>query len=350
MRQMHRFIVGIALALGGCASESTSFADLQYPEPVHEVGTVSIGNAQVAYTSMGEGERTLVLVHGLGSSIPSWSENVAALAREHRVVAIDLPGHGKSSKQAFSYSMEFFAEVLRGVVKELALERVVLVGHSMGGQIAMTYALQYPGEVEALVLASPAGFERFQDDEARWLARSVTPEFTCSADAETVEIRHARNFHRVPSSAVLMVEHRKAVIGSEDFEDYCRAVSRSVAGMLDGPVWKRLGEIAVPTVVTFGEYDAVIPNPILHGASTEKLAREAVDRMPGAELHMIEEGGHMAHLEHPQIWNELVLDFLRRHPDGGTTSKSPSAPARDGDEETVPLYEPDQPPPPPERS
>ena len=215
------------------------------------------------------------------------------------VVAIGLPGYGKSSKQPFDYSMGFFAQVVHGLIEELDLRRVMLVGHSMGGQIALTHALMYPEEVEALVLTSPAGFERFEDGEARWLATTVSPAYTCEADRETIYARHVANVHQPPPEAEFMVKDRVQVVGGSDFEAYCEAVSRSVAGMLDAPVHDRLPEIAVPTLVLFGENDALIPNPFLHGGSTEKLAKRAVQRLPQAELVMLDRAGHMAQLERP---------------------------------------------------
>lgn len=312
----HLFALGLftALTLGaGCrAKPGVAFADLKYPMATR---TVRVGSADIAVHEVGAGDRTVVLIHGLGSSMPAWSKNLDALARDHRVVVIDLPGYGKSTKANYDYSMGFFAKAVRGVVRELGLSRVVLAGHSMGGQIAMTYALEYPGTVEALVLTSPAGLEPFNDGEARWLATMTTPEFTCAADDEAVWTRHAQNFFKPPRDADFMVADRVAVRGGPDFADYCVAVSRSVAGMLDGPVVDRLPEIDVPVLLIFGDADALIPNPFLHGGSTVRLAKKAVDKFPDAELVILERAGHMAQFEQAERWNREVTQFLRTHDD-----------------------------------
>ncbi len=314
-----------ALLAGGCAAKSgVAFSALQYPMPTRQL---AVGTATIAVHDSGApadaDARTLVLIHGLGSSMPAWKENLAALSARHRVVAIDLPGYGKSSKGNYDYSMAFFAKAVRGVVRELGLSHVVLVGHSMGGQIAMTYALEYPQDVDALVLSSPAGLERFADGEAHWLAGATTPEFTCKADAEAVWLRHTQNFHRVPKSAEFMVRDRLAVVGGPDFEAYCNAVSRSVAGMLDGPVVDRLRDLELPTLVVFGEYDNLIPNPLLHGGSTERLAKKAVETMRDGQLVMLERAGHFAQFEAADAWNSAVLRFLDdvRVPKGERTRK-----------------------------
>jgi pimeloyl-ACP methyl ester carboxylesterase len=326
----------LALALFGCAAKKgRAFRDLDYPMTTR---IVPVGNAEIAVHEQGKGERTVVLIHGLGSYMPVWTHNLDALARDHRVIAIDLPGYGKSSKANHSYSMEFFAQAVHAVVKELGVTRPVLVGHSMGGQIAITYALVYPDEVDALVLTSPAGLEAFEDGEARWLSEAVSPTFTCAADAEAIWVRHAQNFYRPPQDADFMVKDRVAVIGGPDFEDYCRAVSRSVSAMVDEPVLDRLGEIDVPVLVLFGEEDALIPNPILHGGSTVKLAKKAVKEFPDAELVLLEKAGHMAQFEQSRSWNSKVLGFLASH------SSSPAEPGKRakkhrGKNEFVPLFD-----------
>lgn len=307
----------VGLGSSGCTKhKGIAFAELKYPV---DTTKLAVGTAEIAVHDTGKGERTLVLIHGLGSSMPAWRHNIDALAAKYRVVAIDLPGYGKSSKGNYAYSMEFFAQAVRGVVRELGLGHVTLVGHSMGGQIAMTYALEYPEDVDALVLTSPAGLEAFEDGEARWLAGITTPEFTCAADAEAVWLRHTQNFHRTPKDAEFMVRDRLAVVGGPDFQAYCMAVSRSVAGMIDGPVVHRLHDLDLPTLVLFGKDDALIPNPFLHGGSTERLAKKAVAQMPDAELVMLEKAGHMAQFEASEAWNREVLRFL-------ADTKEPGAP------------------------
>lgn len=292
-----------------------AFADLEYPAPLASTQTLQVGSATVAYVDQGQGQDTLVLIHGLGSYLPAWKNNVAALAQHHRVVAIDLPGYGKSSKDDdYAYSMEFFATVVQGVIEQLELSHPVLVGHSMGGQIAVTHALRYPGAARALVLTSPAGLETFEDGEAKWLADIVTDEFTCKATPEAIWSRHATNFHHMPKDAHFMAADRVAVIGGPDFQQYCRAVTRSVRAMLDEPVFERLPEVTVPVLVVFGKYDQLIPNPFLHGGSTERLAKKTVPRLPAAELVMLPRAGHMAQLEQAEAWNEAVLAFLGRLP------------------------------------
>lgn len=289
------------------AERGLAFGDLAYPLATRTIG---VAGAEVAYCDEGSGPLTLVLIHGLGSYLPAWARNVPALARRHRVVALDLPGYGKSSKRGHPCSIAYFADVVDALAAALGLGRFALVGHSMGGQIALAHALARPGRAEALVLSAPAGLEPFSAAEARWLAAAVSPEAVAATSAEAVYANLALNFVAPPPEARCLGDDRVRVIGGPDFGDYARAVSRSVAAMLAEPVLDRLGEVVAPALVIFGDGDALIPNRALHPGAPRALAEAAVARLPAGRLVMIEGAGHMPHFERPEAWNPAALDFL----------------------------------------
>jgi pimeloyl-ACP methyl ester carboxylesterase len=322
-------LLGLGLAIvasvAGCkpSPKIETFDQLDYGMPVEKA---DVNGTQLAYVDIGDGPQTLVLIHGLGSYIPAWKKNIPELSKNYRVIAIDLPGYGRSDKPNAPYSMRYFVSKIHGLLGQLGVSQPVLVGHSMGGQIAMTYALMHPNEVHALVLSSPAGLETFRDGEAKWLANAVTPEFTCYASDEAVYTRHAGNFHAMTSEAEFMVEDRIAMKGATEFEDYCTAVSRSVAGMLDDPVHDRLPNIDEPTLVLFGKNDALIPNPFLHGGSTKRLAEREVKRIDGAKLIILPKAGHFAQFEQADAWNGHVLDFVRALPEPAATPAAAAEP------------------------
>jgi pimeloyl-ACP methyl ester carboxylesterase len=311
----------IALALcavlaAGCATRKTTgaaFKELDYPRPVAHV---SVDGIDLAYTDVarsgGQGGRTLVLIHGLGSYSPAWTRNVDALSGAGRVIALDLPGYGKSQKADYAYSMEFFARVVDGFLNRLGLTDVVLVGHSMGAQIAMTHALLFPGKAKALVLTAPAGFERFTPEEAQRLTAVVTKEAVMLTPPKAVYANLAANFQSMPKEAEFMAEDRVRVIGGPDFDAYASANASSVAAMLNGPVADRLPEISVPALVVFGENDRLIPNPYLHpGTTTRQVAESGVSRLPKGKLVMIPGAGHMLQFEKPEAYHQAVLEFLK---------------------------------------
>jgi pimeloyl-ACP methyl ester carboxylesterase len=230
------------------------------------------------------------------------------------VVAIDLPGYGKSSKANYDYSMAFYARVVQKLIETLRLEHVVLVGHSMGGQIAITHALRYPGRAEALVLVAPAGFEAFGPGEGAWLASAVTKEFVMVTPPDMIYANYANNFWRMPKQAHFMIDDRIRIVAGPDFDAYAYAVSRSVWAMIHEPVRARLGEIAVPALVVFGRDDQLIPNPILHGGATSDVAADGTSRLQHGRLVLIPRAGHMVQFERPDEFDTAVLDFLKEIP------------------------------------
>ncbi len=272
-----------------------------------------VAGAAAPQVDLDEGRGDVVLlIHGLGSNAKGWSRNIPALAADHRVIAVDLPGYGYSDKGAYKYSMSFYATVLTELLTVLGIDEAAFVGHSMGGQIAMVAALEHPERVAKLVLVSPAGFETFTDGEGDWMRRAVSAEFVKDTTIRGVAVNLASNFHDKPAEADFMITDRIQVRGASDFDDYCYAVSLNVAAMLDGPVYDRLGEITQPALVLFGENDNLIPNRYLHGGRTRDVAEDGASRLPDAELVMLPSCGHFVQFEKPAETNAAVLAFLAR--------------------------------------
>lgn len=120
--------------------------------------TVEVDGRDIRYLKRGEGDGTpVVLIHGFGGDLNNWLFNHEALAAKRVVYALDLPGHGSSSKDVGDGSLGFFAGILGGFLKALGVEKAHLVGHSMGGAIALTYAGSNPGAVASLTLIGSAG-------------------------------------------------------------------------------------------------------------------------------------------------------------------------------------------------
>jgi pimeloyl-ACP methyl ester carboxylesterase len=126
-----------------------------------EARAATLNGARIHSTSTGQGDRTLIFVHGWTCDETSWSEQVPVLARKYRVITIDLPGHGQSDPPKDGrFSMDVFAEAVEAVRAEARADRVVLVGHSMGGPVVYRYAQLHPEHLAALVLDGKRRAER----------------------------------------------------------------------------------------------------------------------------------------------------------------------------------------------
>lgn len=284
-------------------------ADTPYPLPIRTL-TLAEG-LEIAYSDTGEGF-PLLLIHGLGSYIPAWSKNIPVLSTRYRCLALDLPGFGKSTKTKFMPGMQFYAGIICEFLDRLQLPECYLLGHSMGGQVAMHTALLYPDRIEKLVLAAPAGLETFTPAEARQLAGWFEQEKVLNAGPEIIEQNMKANFYRFPEDAKIIVSDRVSYRECSDYNAFCRTISASVSAMLEEPVFDQLPLLQMPILVLFGRQDAYIPSRLLHpGLEIEKMVKEAVERIPAGNYQMIEQCGHFIQWEQADAFNRQLLKFLQ---------------------------------------
>ncbi len=270
--------------------------------------TLRLHGREVAVVIGGEGP-TLLLIHGIGGDWRTWEPVLDGLAQQHRVVAVDLPGHGGSTKGAGDYSLGALACTLRDIGGVLGLERATVVGHSLGGGIAMQFAYQFPERCERLVLVSSGGLG---PDVGLILRLATIPgsELFLSLTAPG-----ARSLINLAASAGRVLRIRPA----PDAEHYARAFAvlaepdsrAAFLGTLRGVVGAR-GQLVdardrlylaqhMPTLIVWGEHDAVLP--VDHGHA----AQEA---MPGSRLEIFEDAGHLPQLHDPVRFIRVVEDFV----------------------------------------
>ena len=267
-------------------------------------------NINIAYLDEGKGTETIIFIHGLGSYIPAWKNNIDELSKKYRCIAIDLPGYGKSSKNPHSGLMTFYAKVVAEFIDKLELGKVTLAGHSMGGQISIVAALHYPDKIEKLILVDPAGFELFHPGQRLWFKDVMSPNLVRLTTVEAIETNLASNFYNMPKDAMFMIEDRIAMRTANDFENYCYAVSLSVAGMIDEPVFDKLKHINQSTLIFFGENDNLIPNRYLNPGKTEPIAKAGANQIKNSKLVMVPKCGHFMMFEKSNTFNTEVLNFL----------------------------------------
>ena len=299
-----------ALASQADSLKNEPMKEWTYPYAVHTLRVQD--SIDVAYVDEGAGP-VLVFVHGLGSNLQAWRQNIDSLRSRYRCIALDLPNYGKSSAGQYAFTMPFFADVLAAVLDQLDLHDVTLVGHSMGGQVSMHLALRSPARLRQLVLVAPAGFEQFTEAEAQWFAAVYTPAVVASASEEQIVRNFEMNFHAMPADARFMIDDRLLLRASPAYAGYCQMIPRCVLGMLAAPVWEQLPAIDLPVLVIFGAEDQLIPNRLLHPTlTTEAVARSGADRLNRAELVLVPEGGHFVQWECAAAVNKLIAEFVAR--------------------------------------
>jgi len=266
----------------------------------------------VAYRMEGEGE-TLLLVHGMAGSSATWRAVFPQLAQRYRVLAPDLPGHGDSAKPRGDYSLGAFAAWLRDLLNELGIERVTVIGQSLGGGVAMQFSYQHPELCDRLVLIGSGGL----GPDVNWTLRLLAApgsEFVLPLVAPTV-VRDAGNKVR----GWLAAAGFHSVRGDEMWNAYSslsdsatrQAFLRTLRAVVDhrGQAVSALSRLylneGLPTQLIWGDSDGIIP--VAHGYA----AHEAI---PGSRLAVLDGVGHYPHLEDPAAVIEIIDDFVSTTP------------------------------------
>lgn len=281
-----------------------------YSYPIQKV--IVGDDIDLAYIKTGEGEQTLLFVHGIASHIPVWDNNIQVLRKYYSCVAVDLPGHGFSAKQNYSYSMEFYAQTLRQFIEKLAFKNLVLIGHSMGGQISIKLALECPHLFSRLVLVAPAGFETFNNIEKQWLAQYTSSNIMLSSQYFKWILNLKNYFYELSPQEITKLDDLNRDFFSTGTNPYLHQIlSGSVQGMVNSPVFDYLTQLSIPTLIFFGKNDQLIPNQFLHPhLNSEQVARAGAQAIVNSKLVLYNKAGHFLQYEQPSRFNIDLYKFL----------------------------------------
>lgn len=289
------------------------FKDLPYPWNVKYMDLKS--GVKIAYIDEGGGSKTVVFIHGLGSYLRFWEEQINVFkSKGYRVLALDLPGYGKSDKPStFEYDPNNFADVVLEFITKLGVNKPILVGHSMGGQTSLSFAIRYPDKLSALVLTAPAGFEHFPQREKLWF-KSVFPDprvFRTQDEYTIWRSINADNFYDWNPKYIWLVEYRVRLAKNTEFTQYGYAQIKSIHGLANNDfVRENLDKISTPTLIIFGEQDALIPSRFLHGGHPREIFEYGASKIKGSKLIGLDKCGHTIQMDCAERYNKEVLSFL----------------------------------------
>ena len=267
---------------------------------------------KLAYIEEGAHTETLLFIHGLAASSFSWMKNIPALSKQYKCIAIDLPGNGHSDYGDYDYDISFFVACIKEFVVELGLKKFSLVGHSLGGQIAIQFAATYPELLHKLILVAPAGLETFTAFEKQIYQTNIHFFNFFSSDENSLAKSIMSGFYHYTGQADALIEHLQAHLKKYPSQAFRKMIEKTVDGMLSEPIFHLLNQIHTPALVIFGERDTFIPNRLIHPFNTKKIAEEGVAALPHAVLEMIPYGGHYIQWEQSDVVNELIDDFMKK--------------------------------------
>jgi pyruvate dehydrogenase E2 component (dihydrolipoamide acetyltransferase) len=248
---------------------------------------VDTPSGSMRYAKRGTGDETVILIHGFGGDLDNWLFNIDALGEKATVYALDLPGHGQSSKKLDKPGLAAMAEALNAFMDALSIGKAHLVGHSMGGAIALQMAAHHPDKVKSLTLICSAGLgseigsyvEEYVAAQGRKDLKPVLEQLF--ADKSLVSrqlVEDVLKYKRLDGVDAALKSLSQALFGGRKQQDT--------------PL-EKLGGNLPPTLVIWGKEDQIIP---AHHA----------DRVPGAKVHVIEGAGHMVFMEKASDVNNLI--------------------------------------------
>jgi pimeloyl-ACP methyl ester carboxylesterase len=279
------------------------------PPEDFELKETMLHGHRVAYRSAGSGP-AIVLVHGITSNSATWERVMPYLATRFTVIAPDLIGHGESAKPRGDYSLGAYASGVRDLMVTLGHERATFVGHSLGGGIVMQLAYQFPERCERLVLVDSGGLGR----EVSILLRAATLPFS---EVVLPLLAHTRLLDA--GRAVSRMLRRVGLHAGTDMAELGRghasladpearsAFIHTLRTIVD-PRGQRVNASDrlylaenMPFMIVWGEQDPIIP--VEHGLAAHEL-------VPSSRLEVFEDAGHFPHVDDPQRFLDVLLDFI----------------------------------------
>lgn len=271
--------------------------------------TVVLHRHELSYIDSGSGP-VVLFIHGILGSQQQWSHLVDAMDDDHRVIAPDLFGHGESAKPLGDYSLSAHAAAMRDLLDHLGVDRVTLVGHSLGGGIAMQFFYLFPERVERLVLVSSGGLGR----EVNLILRSATlpgaaQVLSVVASAPVLSRvealgRGASKLGWKPGADVNAIWQGFSSLGDRESRVAFLATTRAVIdiGGQSISAHDHLGDaLPIPAMIVWGTKDRMIP--VEHARSVER-------ELPDCRVELFEGAGHFPHLDDPERFARVLREFI----------------------------------------
>jgi pimeloyl-ACP methyl ester carboxylesterase len=296
---------------------------IAYPFPVKFLPVTLEGQSlRLAYMEVRPSRpngHTALLLHGKNFYGSYWETTARALADAgYRVVIPDQIGFGKSSKPLIDYSFKTLATQTIRLLDQLGVNQTAVIGHSMGGMLAVRLALDHPERVTHLVLENPIGLEDYAKTiPAKTIEELVETEIAQTSDAYR---KFVSNYHASPRSEIVepFVDVRDRLTRSGDFPRWAHVAALTYRMIYDQPVRSEFPQISRPTLLVIGQTDRtavgkiyVAPNVRDTLGNYPALGKAAAKDISGAKLVELDNVGHIPHLEAPDRFHDALLKFLQ---------------------------------------
>jgi pimeloyl-ACP methyl ester carboxylesterase len=272
---------------------------------------LTIGGSRVNVIELGSGP-PIVFIHGLSGSWQNFLEQLPVFARDHRVIAFDLPGFGESDLPTETITIRGYGKFVETLLDDLEVSSAAVVGNSMGGFIGIEVAIRFPQRVERLVLVSAAGLsiEYLRNERALAVLNAFDNRLAAyTAWLATKSDALARRPRARQMIFGIVAAHPDRLPGPLVAEQVKGSGKPGFVPALDAltdyPIRDRLGEIACPVLIVWGEEDKLVP-----ARDADEFAR----LIPNSRKVVWKDTGHVAMIERPEAFNALLAAFLAEKP------------------------------------
>jgi pyruvate dehydrogenase E2 component (dihydrolipoamide acetyltransferase) len=261
-----------------------------------ELQTADVGGRKISYAGAGTDGEVILLIHGYGGDRNSWLFLQEPLAARYRVYALDLPGHGTSAKDVGDGSIGTLAGAVTGVLDALGADRAHLVGHSMGGAVALAVAASAPGRIASLTLIAPSGFgpqinagylRGFADAQTRRELKPVVGQLFADESLVTRQV----------------VDD---LLAYKRLDGVDEALHTLLGLLLDGDAQ------AADSTAALAVVGGALPVSVVWGASDRVIPPDQAERVTGAARYVVDGAGHMPHMERPAQVQAAIEETIAR--------------------------------------
>lgn len=260
------------------------------------IKTAVFKKGTVSFSDQGKG-RVVVLLHGYLGAKEIWQQTIADLSKSYRVIAIDLPGHGKTDSFGYVHSMELMAKCVKKVMDTLRLKKYVIIGHSMGGYVALAFAELFPESLKGLCLMHSTAWSD-SDEKKKDRNRAIK---LVKADKRVYTKATIKNLFATKNLKYLKNEVAFATQIAQGISK--PSAVAALEGMKDRPNRDIiLGLAEYPVMMVIGELDNILPYLGL---------LEQSETIRHKHVLLLEHDGHMGFLESPRVVNKALRKFLR---------------------------------------
>jgi pimeloyl-ACP methyl ester carboxylesterase len=262
------------------------------------------------FLKSGNGNQAVILLHGNACSKQAFFPLLEKEFPGTILYALDLPGFGKNLNAGAKFSFENAVQHIQQFIALKKLNNIILVGHSMGANIALHLAKKFPSSFKHLFLIAPAGFEVFLEQEKSSVVQSLK-NFPSIGIEQTIQFLIPTGFYRKDHpNCIALIQKLQSDYKNSTQQDYLQSCTNGIEEMLGHETFNPQNFPSIKTSILYGDHDPLIPNQLFHTQAPKTFMLNALKGINGVKLFLFKHCGHYVHCEAPEKSASLLLQVI----------------------------------------